>query len=56
MSTPSDSRGFLSDLWAFMRREKKWWLIPFLVVGSLLVLAAVLGENSPLGPFIYSFN
>jgi Family of unknown function (DUF5989) len=55
MSTTSDNRGFLSDLWALMRREKKWWLVPLAVVGTLLVLAAVLGENSPLAPFIYSF-
>ena len=55
MSTTSDNRGFLPDLWAFMKREKKWWLIPLVVVGSLLVLAAILGESSPLAPFIYSF-
>ena len=55
MCTTSHSRRFLPDLWAFMKREKKWWLIPLVVVGSLLVVAAVLGENSPLAPFIYSF-
>jgi Family of unknown function (DUF5989) len=55
MCTTSHSRRFLPDFWAFMKREKKWWLIPLMAVGSLLLLAAVLGENSPLAPFIYSF-
>jgi hypothetical protein len=55
MCTTSDNRGFLPDFWAFLKREKKWWLIPLAAVGSLLMLAAALGENSPLAPFIYSF-
>jgi hypothetical protein len=53
--TDSTDRGFLSELWAFMRREKKWWLVPLVVVTSLLLLAAVLGQSSALAPFIYSF-
>ena len=56
MCTTPDSRPFLPDLWAFMKREKKWWRIPLVVVGSLLLLAAVLGEDSPLAPFTYSFS
>jgi hypothetical protein len=46
--------GLLSELWAFMRERKKWWLLPvimvMLVVGSLLVLA----QGSALAPFIYT--
>jgi hypothetical protein len=44
----------LSELWAFMRIRKKWWLLPILVlmlvVGSLLVFA----QGSALAPFIYT--
>ena len=44
----------LSELWAFMKVRKKWWLLPIilvmLVVGSLLVLA----QGSALAPFIYT--
>jgi hypothetical protein len=44
----------LSELWAFMRERKKWWLLPIIVVmllvGSLLVFA----QGSALAPFIYT--
>jgi hypothetical protein len=44
----------LSELWAFMRVRKKWWLLPIslmlLLVGSLLVFA----QGSALAPFIYT--
>jgi hypothetical protein len=44
----------LSELWAFMRERKKWWLLPIIVVmvtvGALLVFA----QGSALAPFIYT--
>jgi hypothetical protein len=46
--------GLLSELWAFMRVRKKWWLLPIIImlmlVGSLLVFA----QGSALAPFIYT--
>ena len=38
----------------FLREEKKWWLVPFVLI--LLVMGAflVLAPTSPLAPFIYS--
>jgi hypothetical protein len=43
-----------SELWAFMRERKKFWLLPvivvMLVVGSLLIFA----QGSALAPFIYT--
>lgn len=46
--------GLLSELWAFLRVRKKWWLAPVLIVlvlvGSLLVFA----QGSALAPFIYT--
>lgn len=38
----------------FLRQEKKWWLIPFVVVLLLLGLFLALAPTSPLAPFIYS--
>jgi len=47
-------QGILSELWAFMRVRKKWWLFPIIImlllVGSLLVFA----QGSALAPFIYT--
>ena len=46
--------GFLSELWAYMKVRKKWWLLPIVlvmvVVGALLVFA----QGSALAPFIYT--
>jgi len=45
--------GVLSDLWAFLRVTKKWWLLPILVVMALLGLLLVLSTTG-VGPFIYA--
>lgn len=46
--------GFLSELWAYMKVRKKWWLLPIVLVlvsvGALLVFA----QGSALAPFIYT--
>jgi hypothetical protein len=46
--------GILSELWAFMKVRKKFWLLPILfvllVVGALLIFA----QGSALAPFIYT--
>ena len=45
---------FLSEMWAFMRTRKKFWLMPILIMmfvfGALLVLA----QGSAVAPFIYT--
>jgi hypothetical protein len=45
--------GFLSDLWFFLKTNKKWWLIPiialFLIAGLLVLLS-----STGLAPFIYT--
>lgn len=46
--------GLLSELWAFMKERKKFWLLPVIIVmiavGALLVFA----QGSALAPFIYT--
>ena len=46
--------GLVSELWAFMRVRKKWWLAPIFIVLGLLSLLIVLTEGSALAPFIYA--
>ena len=46
-------RGLPRELWDFVRVNKKWWLIPILLV--LLVLGAViLIGGTAAAPFIYT--
>jgi len=48
------ARSLVSEMWAFLRARKKWWLLPIIVVlvavGAILVFA----QGSVLAPFIYT--
>lgn len=45
---------FVSELWTFLKKRKKLWLLPLILVmvglGGLLILA----QGSVLAPFIYT--
>ena len=53
---PGRSRlGLVSELWAFLRVRKKWWLAPILIILGMMSLLIVLTESSGvLAPFIYA--
>ncbi|MHC5080481.1 MAG: DUF5989 family protein [Planctomycetota bacterium] len=42
----------IHDFLHFLRHEKKWWLIPLLVILGLLALF-ILAFESPIAPFLY---
>lgn len=44
----------LSELWAFLRARKKWWLGPIIVVMLLFGGLLVLAQGSVVAPFIYT--
>jgi hypothetical protein len=44
----------LTDLWAFMRERKKFWLGPIILVMILLGALIVFAPGSALAPFIYT--
>ena len=46
--------GILSELWAFMRVRKKWWLGPIVLMLALLGLLVVFTQGSAIAPFIYT--
>lgn len=43
-----------TELWAFMRIRKKWWLLPLIIMIALLGLVLIFAQGSPLAPFIYT--
>lgn len=45
---------FLSELWAFLKVRKKFWLIPILLMLSLFGALIVLSQGSAVAPFIYT--
>jgi len=45
---------FVSELWAFMRERKKFWLLPMIVMLALFGGLIVLTQGSAVAPFIYT--
>ena len=45
--------GLLGDLWGFLRENKKWWLLPILIVLLIFGLFVIL-SGTGLAPFIYT--
>ena len=43
-----------SEFWLFLRQEKKYWLVPIVVVFVLFGLLIVFSQSSAVAPFIYS--
>ncbi len=45
---------FFSELWAFMRERKKFWLLPIVVILVMLGGLIILTHGSAVAPFIYT--
>jgi hypothetical protein len=44
----------MSELWAFMKARKKWWLLPLILLMVLIGTLLVFAQGSVLAPFIYT--
>jgi hypothetical protein len=47
-----DRQGLVAEFWDFLKHNKKWWLLPILVLVLLFGLLVILG-STPLGNFVY---
>jgi len=45
---------FLKELWTFLRKRKKLWLMPIILVMVLLGALLVFAQGSVFAPFIYT--
>lgn len=45
--------GLMAEFLAFLRQNKKWWLVPILLVLALFGMIAALASSS-VAPFIYT--
>jgi hypothetical protein len=43
-----------SEFWLFLRQEKKYWLVPIVLVFVLFGILIVFSQSSAVAPFIYS--
>jgi hypothetical protein len=48
-----EERGLLGEFWAFLAHNKKWWLLPILLV-LLLLGALIFLSGTAAAPFIYT--
>ena len=42
------------EFWLFLKQNKKFWLLPMIVVLLAMGVLLVLSQTSALAPFIYS--
>jgi len=45
---------FIAEFWSFLRKRKKYWLLPVLVLMAILGGLMVLAQGSAVAPFIYT--
>lgn len=48
-------QSLIKELVQFAMREKKWWLIPLLVILVVIGGLIVFAQSSALAPFLYPF-
>ncbi len=52
MAKDESEQNLLTEFWDFLRHNKKWWLVPILLV--MLVFGALMLIPSAAAPFIYT--
>ena len=46
--------GILRDLWVYIRLQRKYWLIPIVLMMVLMGGIVVLSKGSAIAPFVYT--
>jgi drug/metabolite transporter superfamily protein YnfA len=49
----SKRAGLLSEFWLFLKENKKWWLLPIVII-ALALGALIFLSSTPAAPFIYT--
>ncbi|MBN8545117.1 MAG: hypothetical protein J0L60_03195 [Ignavibacteria bacterium] len=44
----------ISQYLSFLKENKKWWLMPIVIIVIFIGLLLVFAKGSPLAPFIYT--
>lgn len=42
------------ELFSFLMRNKRWWMLPFIGVLLLFAILLVVGQSSAIAPLIYT--
>jgi hypothetical protein len=44
----------VTEFWQFLKQEKKYWLVPIIIVFVLFGMLIVFSQSSAVAPFIYT--
>jgi len=47
-------RGIVTEYLAFLRQNKRWWMVPMFILILLLGALLLVTQGSPLAPLIYT--
>ena len=45
---------FIREMWVFLKQRKKLWLLPIILMMSMLGGLLILAQGSAVAPFIYT--
>lgn len=45
---------FITEMWAFLKKRKKFWLLPIILMMVIMGGLIVLTQGSAVAPFIYA--
>jgi hypothetical protein len=48
------NKNVFGELWNYLKVRKAWWLLPILLLLVILGILIIIGQSSPISPFIYS--
>lgn len=48
-----EEKSVIAEFIQFLRQEKKYWIIPIVILFVFLVLLVLVSESNAVGPFIY---
>jgi hypothetical protein len=54
VSVPRRRPGIVGELLSYLVRNKRWWLLPIVVMVGLMAVLIILGQSSAIAPFIYT--
>jgi len=44
----------IKEIWLYLRQNKKYWMIPIILILILMSVLLIFAQSSALAPFIYS--
>ena len=48
------NQSLISEFWEFLKVRKRYWLLPIVIMLSLLGMLIIFTEGSAVAPFIYA--